>query len=74
MARTSLKTILLTSARWSTPRQEDHFVDVTELISTTGVSIGCNRDMVRENLPASENIKKVESRKRKALRHKPKGE
>ena len=57
-----MKTILLISARWSTPRQEDHFVDVTELISTTGVSIGCNHDMVRENLPASENIKKVESR------------
>jgi len=27
-----------------------------------------------ENLPAAENIKKVESRKRKALRHKPKAE
>jgi DNA-damage-inducible protein D len=27
-----------------------------------------------ENLPAAESIKKVESRKRKALRHKPKGE
>ena len=27
-----------------------------------------------ENMPAAESIKKIESRKRKALRHKPKGE
>jgi hypothetical protein len=27
-----------------------------------------------ENLPAAESIKRVESRKRKALRHKPKGD
>jgi hypothetical protein len=60
MAGTSLKTILLVSARWSTPRQEDHFVDVTELIRTSGVSIGCNHGLVPENLPAAESIKAVE--------------